>query len=83
HKGAPVSEFRRRHSRWIFHRFPGYAPDLNPDEFVWTNLKGAVANSAPKDNADLKRLIHAPLMRLRQSQRLLWSCIYASDLPWG
>lgn len=82
HKGEPVSKFRRRHPRWIFHRFPGYAPELNPDEFVWTILKAAVANSVPQDNAHLKRLIHGPLMRLRQSQKLLWSCIYASDLPW-
>lgn len=72
-----------RFPRWIFHRFPGYAPELNPDEFVWKLLKGAVANSVPKDNAHLKRLIHVPLMRLRQSQKLLWSCIYASDLPWA
>ena len=82
HKGAPVREFRESHPRWRFHRFPGYAPELNPDEFVWKNLKGALANSVPRDNAHLKRLIHTPLMRLRQSQKLLWSCIYASDLPW-
>lgn len=82
HKGEPVGTFRRRHPGWIFHRFPGYAPELNPDEFVWTLLKRAVANSVPKDTAHLKRLIHTPLMRLRQSQTLLWSCIYASDLPW-
>lgn len=82
HKGQAVREFRDAHPHWIFHRFPGYAPELNPDEFVWALLKRAVANSSPKDNADLKRLLHRPLMRLRQSQKLLWSCIYASDLPW-
>jgi len=82
HKGEAVRRFRNRHPAWTFHRFPGYAPELNPDEFVWKLLKGAVANSVPKDNAHLKRLIHVPLMRLRQSQKLLWSCIYASDLPW-
>jgi hypothetical protein len=25
----------------------------------------------------------APLQRLRQSQKLLWFCIHASDLPWA
>lgn len=82
HKGVPVREFRDAHPHWTFHRFPGYAPELNPDEFVWTILKGSLANSAPKDNRELKRLIQRPLMRLRQSQKLLWSCIYASGLPW-
>ncbi len=83
HKGEPVREFRRTHPRWLFHRFPGYAPELNPDEFVWTHLTGAIANSVPTDNAHLTRLIRTPLRRLRRSQKLLWSCIYASDLPWA
>jgi hypothetical protein len=41
-----------------------------------------VANSVPDDLKHLKRLLHPPLQRLRQSQKLLWSCIRASDLPW-
>jgi len=81
HKGAPVRGFMEAHPNWIFHRFPGYAPELNPDEFVWALLKRAVANSTPRDNHELKRLLHRPLMRLRQSQKLLRSCIHASELP--
>jgi transposase len=82
HKGALVTAFLRRHPRLQTHRFPGYAPELNPDEFVWCHLKRALANSVPEDLPHLKRLLHPPLQRLRQSQRLLWACIYASDLPW-
>jgi hypothetical protein len=26
------------------HRFPGYAPGLNPDEFVWTQAKRELSN---------------------------------------
>ena len=82
HKGAAVAEFMETHPDWFFHRFPGYAPELNPDEFVWALLKRSLANSTPKNNDELKRLLHRPLMRLRQSQKLLWSCIRASELPW-
>lgn len=82
HKGELVKTFLQRHPSLHAHRFPGYAPELNPDEFVWRHLKRAVANSVPEDLRHLKRLLHPPLQRLRQSQRLLWSCIYASDLPW-
>jgi len=82
HKGPLIREFLGRHRRLRTYRFPGYAPELNPDEFVWNHLKGAVANSNPSDLHHLKRLLHPPLQRLRQSQRLLWSCIGASDLPW-
>jgi transposase len=82
HKGAVVKEFLERHPRLHPHRFPGYAPELNPDEFVWNHLKRSLANSVPRDLDHLKQLVHPPLQRLRQSQKLLWSCIHASDLPW-
>lgn len=82
HRSALVKRFLARHPRLHPYRFPGYAPELNPDEFVWRHLKRALANSIPADLRHLKDLIHPPLQRLRQSQRLLWSCISASDLPW-
>lgn len=83
HRAAAVRRFLAKHPRLHTERFPGYAPELNPDEFVWNHLKRAVANAVPEDLAHLKRLIHTPLQRLRQSQKLLWSCITASDLPWS
>ena len=82
HKGPPIREFLRRHPRLHTFRFPGYAPELNPEEWVWKSVKGPLANSSPEDLRDLKSRIHRPLQRIRQSQKLLWSCIYASGLPW-
>jgi putative transposase len=82
HKGGPAKQFILRHPRLHIYRFPGYSPELNPAEFIWTNLKRALANSVPHDDRHLKRLLHPPLQRLRQSQNLLWSCIEASELPW-
>jgi len=63
-------------------RSPATRPNLTPDEFVWTKLKRSVANSVPSDLGHLKRLLQPAVRRLRRSQRLLWSCIHASDLPW-
>jgi transposase len=83
HRGVLVGDFLLMHPRLRVEQFPGYAPELNPDEFVWNHLKRAVANGAPYDLTDLKHLLHPSLMRLRQSQSLLWSCIAASDLPWS
>lgn len=83
HRGNLVARFLERHPRLQVSWFPGYAPELNPDEFVWNHLKRAVANSAPRDLDDLQQLVRPPLRRLRRSQRLLWSCIHASDLPWS
>ncbi|MBI4801752.1 MAG: transposase [Elusimicrobia bacterium] len=83
HRGKLVKDFVGKHPRLQTFRFPSYAPELNPDEHVWRNLKRAVANSVPEDLRHLKRLMHPPLQRLRQLQNLLWSCIHASELPWG
>ncbi len=82
HKGPAIREVLTKYPRLAVESFPGYAPELNPDEFVWNLLKRPLANSAPKDLPQLRRLLQKPFCRLRQSQPLLWSCIEASNLPW-
>ncbi len=82
HKRDDVTAFRRRHPRLRVHRFPAYAPELNPDEFVWTKMKDDVANTAPEDLRQLDVQLRRSFTRLHGSQKLLWSCIFHSDLPW-
>lgn len=82
HKRKMVRDFIRHQLRLHVYPFPAYAPELNPDEFVWTNTKRDLSNSAPKDIGELTLYLHRSIHRLRRSQRLLWSCIFASDLPW-
>jgi transposase len=65
------------------HRFPAYAPELNPDEFVWTKLKHDLANGAPEHIRHLDAQLRRAFRRVHGSQQLLWSCILASDLPWS
>ena len=82
HKRGIVRDFLRRRPRLHVYTFPAYAPELNPDEFVWTNAKKELSNSAPEHIGELTHSMRRSLRRLRRSQRLLWSCIFASDLPW-
>lgn len=82
HRAALVKRFLKQHPRLQTYRFPGDAPELNPDEFVWAQLKKATANSVPNNLAHLRKLLQKPLNRLRHSQSLLRSCIHASDLSW-
>jgi transposase len=82
HRRREVTAFLARHPRLHVHRFPAYAPELNPAEFVWTQADAALANGAPDDLAALSRDLRRSIRRLRGSQKLLWSCIYASELPW-
>ncbi len=82
HRRAAVQAFIESHPRLQVEEFPGYAPELNPAEYVWAQADSALANSAPEEIAELRALLSAAKRRMRHSQDLLWSCIYASDLPW-
>jgi transposase len=82
HRHAAVQTFIAHHPRLQVEEFPGYAPELNPAEYVWAQADSALANSAPEEIAELKAMLSAAKRRMRRSRDLLWSCIYASDLPW-
>ena len=50
------------------HRLPAYSPQLNPDEWVWKNVKhDGVASAAPNGPEQMKSVVTA---RLRRLQRL-------------
>jgi transposase len=82
HTDGDVQAFIEEHPRLHCEYFPGYAPELNPAEFIWTQADAALANSAPEALKELKALLSKSKRRLCNSQQLLWSCILASDLPW-
>lgn len=46
---------------------PGYSPELNPDEWVWQNVKNdRVAKQVPTNKAELKSLAMGALRRLQK-----------------
>jgi putative transposase len=82
HRCRDVQAFLRRHSRVHVHRFPSYAPELNPDEFVWTQAKSELSNLDHDGLVPLTLHVVRSLQRIGRSQSLLRSCLHASDLPW-
>jgi transposase len=82
HRRADVKTFVRQHPRLHVHPLPAYAPELNPDEWVWTKFKHDLANGAPEDLEQLDAQLRRSFRRVHGSQQLLWSCVLASDLPW-
>lgn len=82
HKAKRLKEFWASHPRIHHHHFPGYAPELNPDEYVWSQMKRRVANSVPNNLQDLYESLVKEKRRLQRSQPLLRSCIHAADLNW-
>ena len=81
HRGEPVQELLRRSSRLHLVPFPAYAPELNPDEGVWHNLKRRLANGRPDSQAELMDVLSVEICRLAASQPLLRGCIRQSELP--
>ncbi len=61
-----MQAYRRAQQSWLtVERLPSYAPELNPAEFVWGNVKGAeLANLCPDDLGEVERGLHAGLRRV-------------------
>lgn len=83
HRRGEVQAFLARHPRVHPEFFPAYAPELNPAECVWCQSDSRLANRAPANVVELRRSLQSAIRQTRCSQRLLWSCIHASDLPWA
>jgi len=61
-----------RQRTWLtVERLPAYAPDLNPVELVWGNLKSReLANRCAVDLSDLRPPLHAGCARVRRQPQL-------------
>jgi putative transposase len=82
HQRQKVQTFLAQHPRLHVYNFPTSAPELNPVEYVWTQVGEYLASRAPEDLEQLVVLIRAALHRIRVSQARLWACVYVSGLPW-
>jgi transposase len=81
HKGPDVRALLSRCPRLQVEPFPGYSPDLNPDEFVWTHFKAALANGCPDTLDELLTTLGRLTRQARRRPDLLRSFVTASDLP--
>ena len=81
HKGAPIEQLLDRHRRLRIEHFPSYAPQLNPDEGVWSLAKRDLANSCPNDVEELMEDILGSIEAIRNSAEKLRGCVAQSELP--
>jgi transposase len=83
HRGPWVRGVQQRHrGRLWLEDFPPYAPELNPAEPVWANLKNSrLCNFTPQNGRELLGAVLHELWEIRWDQDLLWSFFHASDLP--
>ena len=77
----PLQKLLGQHPRLRIEHFPAYAPELNPDEGVWSLAKRELANSCPKDVDELMEDIIRSINGIRSSPAKLRGCILQSHLP--
>jgi len=72
HKSGPMQAYLHAQRAWLtVERLPGYAPDLNPAELVWGNVKGGeLANLCADNLGEVEHALRAGLRRVRRSPTL-------------
>jgi transposase len=68
HRSKLVAEYAKANAHWLtLERLPAYAPELNPVEALWADLKGqASANYAPDTIEELDRHLKGATRGLRR-----------------
>jgi DDE superfamily endonuclease len=82
HKSREMLDYLATQRSWLtVERLPGYAPELNPVELVWGNVKGQeLANQTAEDLGAVGRALRTGLGRVRQRPTLLWGFLNHAGL---
>ena len=81
HRAKVVQQWIRENQRWFtVHRFPAYAPEYNPAEYVWSATKTKDhAHRCAKNMRALEQRIRRGLTRV-SAAKILRGCLKASKL---
>ena len=82
HRSRDMKQFLRCQRDWLqIEWLPGYAPDLNPTEGVWNNVKGKeMANLCPDRIDEATVAFRRGLRRLSHTARLPFSFLHHAGL---
>ena len=72
HISAVMRTFTGAHPDWLtVIQLPSYAPDLNPAEGVWANMKNGLGNLAAPNVSDLAAIVKNRLKRIQYRPELI------------
>jgi transposase len=82
HRSRSMDAFLRRQRSWlVVERLPAYAPELNPVEGLWSNLKGVeLANLTGDTLGQVIRATERGIRRVQRNDELLFSFLQHCDL---
>ena len=84
HRAHLIADFvQAQRGRLELHFLPGYAPDLNPDEFVWNHLRQKGVTKTPlRQNESLHVRVEADLAAIKADRKLLRSFFNAPSVAY-
>lgn len=82
HKAMIVQKFILGNGSWLtVLRFPAYAPELNPQEYLWSAVKRKdMGNYCPRVTSNLRSKVYRSLKKRRHASPFLRGCLKASGL---
>ena len=85
HKANVVKAYLKSlQGRLELHFLPPYAPDLNPDEFVWSYMKNIGVSKKPlKQNESLRERVENDLTAIQQDRKLVRSFFCAKSVVYA
>ena len=82
HRSREMQEFLAAQQDWLYvARLPGYAPDLNPVEDLWENLKGnELANRSADNLGEVGQAVKDGMERVTPNKQLLFGFLEHTGL---
>src|SRR5215208_3022359 len=83
HRSQAIKDFLSAGAAKRMHleRLPGYAPDLNPDEGIWSYLKyRELKNVVCQNTTELRYELRLAVARLRHKRHVIQGCITQAGL---
>jgi len=76
-----MREFIDRNVHWLtVFQLPSYAPDLNPQEGIWSLVEGEIGNLAAADLGQITRALKRRLKQIQYRPDLVDACLATTEL---
>ncbi|MEU8952655.1 transposase [Streptomyces sp. NPDC048489] len=84
HLTASMRDLINANARWLtVFQLPTYAPDLNPQEGVWSLIKRDIGNLAAADLGQITRAVERRLKQIQYRPDVVDGCLVGTGLALG
>jgi transposase len=81
HLVQELADFAEEHKEWLrVFQMPSYAPELNPQEGIWSLMRRAMANFVATDLTGLVRIMKRKLKKIQYRPELINGCLAETGL---